>query len=138
MRSTVLAIVLWTTALAAAPDRVKTANGTIEGLGTQANGVRAFKGVPFGQPPVGDLRWKSPQPVRNWTGVREAKQFGPRCMQLPVFGDMNFRSSGMGEDCLYLNVWTPARSRQRSAAGAGLFLRRRLHRGRRLRAPLRR
>src|SRR6185369_2813421 len=96
MRSTVMAIVLSTTALAAAPDRVKTANGTIEGLGTLANGVRAFKGIPFGQPPVGDLRWKAPQPVRNWTGVREAKQFGPRCMQLPVFGDMNFRSNGMG------------------------------------------
>ena len=105
-----MAIVLSTTALAAAPDRVKTANGTIEGLGTLANGVRAFKGIPFGQPPVGDLRWKAPQPVRNWTGVREAKQFGPRCMQLPVFGDMNFRSNGMGEDCLYLNVWTPAKS----------------------------
>src|ERR1044071_4690208 len=110
MRSTVMAIVLSTTALSAAPDRVKTANGAIEGLGPQANGVRAFKGIPFGQPPVGDLRWKAPQPVRNWTGVREAKQFGPRCMQLPVFGDMNFRSNGMGEDCLYLNVWTPVKS----------------------------
>src|SRR5262249_44214233 len=81
-----------------------------EGLGAQTNGVRAFKGIPYGAPPVGDLRWKAPQPVQNWTGVKETKQFGPRCMQMNVFGDMNFRSNGMGEDCLYLNVWTPAKS----------------------------
>ena len=83
MRTFVMAILLSTTAFAAGADRVKTANGALEGLGPQANGVRAFKGIPFGEPPVGDLRWKAPQPVKNWTGVREAKQFGPRCMQLP-------------------------------------------------------
>src|SRR3954462_2360485 len=110
MRTFVMAILLSTTVLAAAPDRVKTANGMLEGAGAAANGVRAFKGIPFGQPPVGDLRWKAPQTVKNWTDVRLAKQFGPRCMQLNVFGDMNFRSNGMGEDCLYLNVWTPAKS----------------------------
>lgn len=90
------------------PDRVKTANGAIEGAGPQANGVRAFKGIPFAAPPVGDLRFAAPQPAKSWTGVRETKAFGPRCMQLPLFGDMNFRSNGMSEDCLYLNVWTPA------------------------------
>jgi para-nitrobenzyl esterase len=95
---------------AAAPDRVKTANGTLEGAGPQANGVRHFKGIPYGAPPVGDFRWREPQPVKNWTGVRPATQFGARCMQLNVFGDMNFRANGMGEDCLYLNVWTPAKS----------------------------
>ena len=83
MRTFVMAILLSTTAFAAGPDRVKTANGALEGLGPQANGVRAFKGVPFAEPPVGDLRWKAPQPVKNWNGVREAKQFGPRCMQRP-------------------------------------------------------
>jgi para-nitrobenzyl esterase len=95
---------------AVAADQVKTANGVVEGTGPQSFGVRMFKGIPFAQPPVGELRWKAPQPVKNWTGVRQAIQFGPRCMQQPLFGDMNFRSNGMSEDCLYLNVWTPAKS----------------------------
>jgi para-nitrobenzyl esterase len=98
------------TAAGAGADRVKTANGMVEGTGPQANGVRAFKGIPFAAPPVGDLRFAAPQPVANWTGVKETKAFGPRCMQLPLFGDMNFRSNGMSEDCLYLNVWTPAKT----------------------------
>jgi len=89
--------------------RVQTADGTLEGV-VEASGVRAFKGVPFAAPPVGDLRWREPQPVKNWTGVRKAAAFGPRAMQRPVFGDMNFRSNGMSEDCLYLNVWTPAKT----------------------------
>src|SRR5947208_987865 len=93
-----------------AADRVKIPNGTLEGAGPQASGVREFKGIPFAEPPVGELRWSAPKPVKNWTGVRQATQFGPRCMQQPLFGDMNFRSNGMGEDCLYLNVWTPAKS----------------------------
>ena len=60
------------------------------------------------EPPVGDLRWKAPQPPGHWEGTRKADKFGPRAMQRAVFGDMNFRSNGMSEDCLYLNVWTPA------------------------------
>ncbi|UPL50042.1 carboxylesterase/lipase family protein [Hymenobacter sublimis] len=98
-----------TTRMATAPTQVQTANGLLEGLIT-ANGIRAFKGVPFAAPPVGERRWKAPQPVANWTNVRPAKDFGPRAMQLPLFGDMNFRSNGVSEDCLYLNVWTPAKS----------------------------
>jgi para-nitrobenzyl esterase len=89
-----------------AADAVKTANGTVEGT-TEKSGVRAFRGIPFAAPPTGDLRWKPPQPAANWEGVRKAEQFGPRCTQASVFSDMNFRSNGMGEDCLYLNVWTP-------------------------------
>ncbi|WP_080057316.1 carboxylesterase/lipase family protein [Spirosoma aerolatum] len=89
--------------------QVKTANGMVEGV-TEASGIRAFKGIPFAQPPVGDLRWKEPQPVKNWQGVRKADHFGPRAMQRAIFGDMGFRSDGMSEDCLYLNVWTPAKS----------------------------
>jgi len=89
--------------------RAKTVNGTVEGL-VDSNGIRSFKGVPFAQSPVGDLRWKAPQPVKDWTGVRKTYKFGPRAMQLPIYGDMNFRSDGMSEDCLYLNVWTPAKS----------------------------
>ncbi len=64
-------------------------------------------GIPFAAPPVGPLRWHPPQPVQPWKGVRLATRFGPRCMQLPVFSDMVFRSDGMSEDCLYLNVWVP-------------------------------
>ena len=95
---------------ATAADQVKTANGVVEGTGAQASGVRMFRGIPFGQPPVGDLRWKEPRPVKNWTGIRPATAFGPRCMQRPIYGDMGFRSAGMSEDCLYLNIWTPAKS----------------------------
>ncbi|WDF56932.1 carboxylesterase/lipase family protein [Mucilaginibacter sp. KACC 22063] len=90
--------------------QVKTANGVLEGVKSAETGIRMFKGVPFAQPPVGDLRWREPQPVKNWDGVRKADHFGPRAMQKPVFGDMGFRSDGLSEDCLYLNVWTPAKS----------------------------
>ena len=95
---------------ASTADRVKTSNGVVEGKGRQDSGVRIFQGIPFAQPPTGDQRWKPPQPVKSWAGVRQAVKFGPRCMQHPVFGDMGFRSDGMSEDCLYLNVWTPAAS----------------------------
>jgi len=108
-----LLTILLATALAAgayAQDRVKTANGTLEGTSDKSSGIRSFKGIPFGEPPVGDLRWKPPQAVKSWQGVRQADKFGPRCMQRAIFGDMGFRSNGMSEDCLYLNVWTPAKS----------------------------
>ncbi|HYE74607.1 MAG TPA: carboxylesterase/lipase family protein, partial [Blastocatellia bacterium] len=98
------------TATINAQDRVKTTNGTLEGTFNQTTGVRSFKGIPFAEPPVGDLRWKPPQPPKNWSGVRKADKFGPRAMQRNVFGDMNFRANGMSEDCLYLNVWTPAKT----------------------------
>jgi len=89
--------------------QVKVSNGTLEGV-LESSGIRSFKGIPFAQPPVGNLRWKEPQPAKNWTGVRKADKFGSNAMQTKVFGDMNFRSAGMSEDCLYLNVWTPAKS----------------------------
>src|SRR6476620_9684212 len=88
--------------------RVKIANGELEGV--NESGIKTFKGIPFAAPPVGNLRWREPQPVQNWNGVRKADKFGPRAMQLQIFGDMNFRSNGMSEDCLYLNVWTPAKT----------------------------
>jgi para-nitrobenzyl esterase len=93
-------------------DRVKTANGIVESTVPPKDGVRSFKGLPFAAPPVGDLRWREPQPVKNWTGVRSADTFGPSCMQrLSPGADYWLRGDGMSEDCLYLNVWTPARSR---------------------------
>ena len=94
---------------APAAERAKTANGVVEGTRTSA-GIRVFRGLPFAAPPVGELRWKAPQPVKNWTGVRPAVEFGPNCMQRPIYGDMEFRNTGTSEDCLYLNVWTPAKS----------------------------
>ncbi|CCG99409.1 Carboxylesterase [Fibrella aestuarina BUZ 2] len=91
---------------------VRVANGPLEGT-QEASGVYAYKGIPFAQAPVGKLRWREPQPAQNWSGTRQATQFGPRAMQLPIFGDMNFRSNGVSEDCLYLNVWTPAKPGQK-------------------------
>lgn len=84
-------------------------NGTIEGLYDTKSGLQLYFGVPFAKPPVGNLRWKAPQPLDNWKGVLPTKGFGPRPVQAIVFGDMNSRSNGLSEDCLYLNVWTPAK-----------------------------
>ncbi|HEX5420242.1 MAG TPA: carboxylesterase family protein [Gammaproteobacteria bacterium] len=75
--------------------------------GSESNGIVSFKGIPFAAPPVGELRWKTPQPVHAWSGLKEAKSFAPACMQAsspysPV--------ASMSEDCLYLNVWTPAKT----------------------------
>ena len=90
---------------------MKTANGTVESTVPPKDGVRSFKGLPFAQPPVGDLRWREPQPAKNWSGVRNADKFGPACMQrLSPNADYWLRGDGMSEDCLYLNVWTPAKS----------------------------
>ncbi|MDP4291982.1 MAG: carboxylesterase family protein [Bacteroidota bacterium] len=86
--------------------KVKTVNGVIQGINN--SGVRVFEGVPFAAPPVGSLRWREPQPVQNWEGIRMVDKFGPRPMQNPLFSDMKFRSEKVSEDCLYLNVWTPA------------------------------
>ena len=85
---------------------VKTQYGVLQGF--EEDGVKKFLGVPFAQAPVGELRWKAPQPVQAWEGVRSAKQFGDDPMQPNIFGDMSFRGSGRSEDCLYLNIWTTA------------------------------
>ncbi|MHA8050458.1 carboxylesterase/lipase family protein [Aquirufa sp. ROCK-SH2] len=87
--------------------QVKTKNGILEGEFDTRSKVASFKGIPFALPPVGELRWKAPQEPKSWSGVLQAKQFGPKAVQTPIFGDMGFRSNGMSEDCLYLNVWSP-------------------------------
>jgi para-nitrobenzyl esterase len=84
------------------------ATGRLSGTHDAKTGLNEFKGIPYAAPPVGSLRWKPPQSVVAWKDVRKADRFGPRCMQRPIFSDMVFRSDGMSEDCLYLNVWTPA------------------------------
>ncbi len=96
----------------AAADQVATDKGTVEGTASADSKVRIFKGIPFAAPPVGALRWKAPQPAASWTGARKAVEFGSRCMQGHIYNDMIFRDPGPSEDCLYLNVWTPAASAQ--------------------------
>lgn len=102
-----LAIVLFTSCKHSALGlQVSTQAGVVEGFAE--DGVKKFLGVPFAAAPVGELRWQAPQPVEPWDGVRDAKMFSPDPMQPNIFGDMNFRGAGRSEDCLYLNVWTPA------------------------------
>jgi para-nitrobenzyl esterase len=86
-----------------------TQQGIVEGNYDMRSGIQTYFGIPFAQPPVGGLRWKAPQSPIAWKGVRMAKQFGPRAVQKHMWDDMIFRSSGVSEDCLYLNVWTPAK-----------------------------
>jgi len=107
---TVLLISMTLAARALADNQVRIDSGVIEGTAAADPGVRAFLGIPFAAPPLGDLRWREPQPVAPWDGVRKATKFGPRPMQGSIFSDMVFRDKGPSEDCLYLNVWTPARS----------------------------
>lgn len=100
----------------AAPVRIET--GLLQGV--RAHGVVAYEGVPFAAPPIGALRWREPQPVANWPGIREARSFAPACMQtgasMPGEPDPK-----INEDCLYLNVWTPAARRGRSALPVMVF-----------------
>ena len=86
--------------------QIKTKQGKLEG---KVDGsTRAFLGIPYAAPPVGPLRWKPPMPAAKWKGVRQATEFGSHCMQPKLYADMIFRDPGISEDCLTLNVWTPA------------------------------
>ena len=89
--------------------RVATTLGVL--AGSESEGILSFKGIPFAAPPVGELRWRAPEPTERWSGVRDARQFGPSAWQasLGSMGDLIGVAAGpMAEDCLYLNVWTPA------------------------------
>ncbi len=90
----------------AAPPRVTIDTGTLEGLDTA--GVMVFRGIPYAAPPVGELRWKPPQPAKHWSDVRPASQLGHNCIQHQPYGDIDPFAAGISEDCLYLNVWTNA------------------------------
>ncbi len=89
--------------------QVSVATGAIEGVRMQLGGtdLNVFRGIPYAAPPIGEFRWREPQPLARWAGVRRAAEFGPRCMQLPVNREA-FRSGQMSEDCLHLNIWAPA------------------------------
>jgi len=91
-----------------ASDRVETTKGAVEGFAREG-GVRAFLGIPFAEPPVGELRWKPPRPASRWEGVRPAKAFAPAPMQAALVSLMMGAPAEFSEDCLYLNVWTPAK-----------------------------
>lgn len=90
-------------------DTIRINSGLISGVTLQGN-VHVYKGIPFASPPVGTLRWRPPQPARPWKGVRPAIEFGPACYQPSNLGPISRKKyEKMSEDCLYLNVWTPAK-----------------------------
>lgn len=96
--------------------------GTVSGVKNEAGDITAFKGIPFAAPPVGDLRWKAPQPAKHWTGVRKCDAFGASPMQAKPTPFMVYTSEFLipekpiSEDCLYLNVWTGAKSKAEKRA----------------------
>ena len=99
---------------------VEVENGMVQGLPAADPRITSFKGIPFAAPPVGENRWRAPQPARNWEGVLKAFEFAPISMQAPIVVDEKNNiycrewhvdpDTPMSEDCLYLNVWTPAKS----------------------------
>ena len=94
---------------------IRVTGGLISGTPTiqWTPGVRLYRGIPYAAPPVGNLRWRPPQSVVPWSGVKAADHFGPACMQRPTDTEGNAWRDGLvpvSEDCLYLNVWTPART----------------------------
>jgi para-nitrobenzyl esterase len=90
---------------------VKTDDGKVHGKLINNGAVRAYQGIPYAAPPVGDLRWKAPQPVAKWKGEFDATKYGHHCSQVHVFDDMIFQDSGESEDCLSLNVYAPEKSK---------------------------
>src|SRR6478735_5467152 len=101
----ILLALLPSTAALADITEAKVTGGAVSG--TAENGITIFKGIPFAAPPVGDLRWKSPAPVKSWSGVKKADTFANACMQPP---HSQGNTAPVSEDCLYLNVWTPAKT----------------------------
>jgi para-nitrobenzyl esterase len=104
-----------TSMLAAAPASARggpvVAVDTGKVQGAVDGGVASWKGIPFAAPPVGDLRWRAPQPAAAWSGVRAAQAYGNDCMQLPFPSDAAPLGTPPAEDCLYLNVWRPAKAK---------------------------
>ncbi len=107
--ATAMALVLGASVVASAQTPVNTAAGAVRGSAIGATGIRVFKGIPYAAPPTGDRRWQAPQPAAPWQGVRDATAFGPACVQGKVFSDISFDK--LDEDCLSLNIWTPAKER---------------------------
>jgi para-nitrobenzyl esterase len=85
---------------------IKTNTGYISGI--NENGTREYLGIPYAAPPINELRWKPPEPSKPWKGILNADKFGPACPQISSRSGIE-NVGNMSEDCLYLNVWTPAR-----------------------------
>jgi para-nitrobenzyl esterase len=111
---TFAAVALGVAAAHADPLTVKTQQGKAHGKTINDGKVRAFLGLPYAAPPVGDLRWKAPQPPAKWKGDRDATAYAAHCAQNHVFEDMVFEDNGPNEDCLYLNIYTPADAKDSS------------------------
>ena len=91
------------------PRPVQIENGRVQGFLTPDSQVIAYKGIPYAQPPIDELRWRAPQPIAGrWKKVLYAQDYGPHCLQSGSFPDMVFHDPGASEDCLTLNVWAPA------------------------------
>jgi para-nitrobenzyl esterase len=93
---------------------VKIEQGKVHGKTINDGKVKAFLGLPYAAPPVGDLRWKAPEPPVKWKGERDATKFGAHCAQGHVYDDMSYLDSGESEDCLFLNVFAPAAATRKS------------------------
>jgi para-nitrobenzyl esterase len=93
------------------PTHVTIDSGALQGVAS--NGVLSWKGIPFARPPVGALRWRAPQPVTHWQGVRDASSYGHDCMQVPFPSDAAPLGTPPDEDCLYINVWRPQNDERR-------------------------
>ena len=112
LSATLFALVLTTSAaFASDPLKIKTDKGSVDGTYTTDKQVRIFKGIPYAAPPVGNLRWAPPQPAAKWFGTLAAKDFGHHCYQTNPFNDMVFPDPGPSEDCLTLNIWSPAKAK---------------------------
>jgi para-nitrobenzyl esterase len=107
-----LALLFAALPLCAIDDPIRVESGSLNGAAGSNPEVRVYKGIPFAAPPVGDLRWKGPKPAPVWQGVRAATQFGNACYQTPYPKVSIYyqEPEPMSEDCLYLNVWTAAKS----------------------------
>jgi para-nitrobenzyl esterase len=102
-----LALAFLSAPAAAAISQAQSTAGAIQGEVVDGSGE--FKCIPFAAPPVGELRWKAPQPAAPWQGVRKTVAFGPACLQGPILAQMG-STAAQSEDCLYIDVWTPANS----------------------------
>jgi para-nitrobenzyl esterase len=97
---------------ASADNGVRVEQGLLAGSAGKSSEVRVYRGIPYAAPPVGELRWKAPQPPASWKGVRQAKDFGPACWQTeyPAGSIYQAKLPPLSEDCLQLNIWTAAKS----------------------------